>query len=1312
MHNINKKVLIVLSGILIGSLSNQSIAFMKPKSDLRALPNYDIRLDNKSFAVQEPISVSKKQEQQNAVSTLQKELGKEVVARFNANSNIPKHLFSYTGTLTEPRTGTPETIAREFIGNHPTLFGIADKDLNDYQITRNIKTEHNGSTNLSYHQFYQGLEVFNAEIRVNLANNGSIISVGANHVPALTGSVTPKLSASEAVIAGAKSTATKSTFIPIIKSIAQSPNQKIIFEAGPFAADISAALVIFPLGTTPKPAWMVTFVETDTPNVYLILIDAETGEMLYRQNLTKYAASGLVYEESPIATIPPFSNTRVTKLFNGTAVSSNTATSPNGWVTSTTSEGNNVRAEEDWDANNSSPGLTANSTTGNFSFTLDLYQDPTTYRDASITNLFWVNNMMHDWLYDLGFNESAGNFQSDNFGRGGLGSDNVVAQTQDGSGTDNANFYTPADGSRPRMQMYLFTYTSIRRDSSIENDIPIHEFCHGLSNRLVGVYSLEGDQSGGMGEGWSDWYAITLLDDYPKSTTNSIVVGAYVIDDPAGIRRYPYCINTAINPLTYGDMAGEVHDDGEIWCVTLWEMYKLLVQKYGLDTDTTQPWRVETPYDGRERAWLMVTDAMKLSPDSPTMLDMRDAILLADQNDFAGADKALIWQVFAKRGMGYSATSNGDTMFVSEAFDLPPTTPLLQYTSSVIDDSLGNGDSKADAGEHIVMPVSLKNRGIFAATNVTATLTCSSPLITITQNAVTFPNIEIDSTKQSNSPYFAWYSASTTPITNIQFTLQIHSNYSTSLNYNTTSNFSIPIGGYILETVGYNWINATTGSKVTLGDDQGTTINLGFNFSFYGNQYNSVMISSNGYLTFGTTGRTYTNVAIPNSLEPNNMICTFWDDMNPSIAGAAVYYLTSGSAPNRKFTTAWVNVPPYGVTGTGTFEVTLYETSGDIICQYQDVAFQNYAHDSGNSATIGIENSDGTMGLQYSYNTSLVWDGLALRFGLTRSEASPYLNSYGDFSDGSDTTHWYFEKYADGTGPGMLSWSGSLNGQTGVVKITQASGEKGKLTQVFSVPTSGWYTAKAKVATDITTVSKQQKVYLYLQELTNDTAIAATANEVIQPGNGGLGTASTWRDLKISFYAQNTLLGIQLVAINNSGTGVTGSLYADELWVTAGVTKATTVVSIPNSSFDAGTANWLIQVYADGTGPGSWNGYSGLLQGTQAGSEKGKASQTLSLSPVGKNIIGSVRVMSSASTMNYTQKVYLYVYCYDSVYSKVIESGNAILQPGKWNPSQWRVLQFGYLPTTAYNAVQVVAINPIGNPYQAIYFDDLIVSKE
>src|SRR6185312_15861297 len=70
--------------------------------------------------------------------------------------------------------------------------------------------------------------------------------------------------------------------------------------------------------------------------------------------------------------------------------------------------------------------------------------------------LFYLNNFLHDWYYDFGFDEISGNGQARNFGRGGLEGDAIKAEAQDYSGRNNANMSTPADGERPRMQMFVF----------------------------------------------------------------------------------------------------------------------------------------------------------------------------------------------------------------------------------------------------------------------------------------------------------------------------------------------------------------------------------------------------------------------------------------------------------------------------------------------------------------------------------------------------------------------------------------------------------------------------------------------------------------------------------------------------------------------------------------------------------------------------------------------------------------------------------------------------------------------------------------
>lgn len=139
--------------------------------------------------------------------------------------------------------------------------------------------------------------------------------------------------------------------------------------------------------------------------------------------------------------------------------------SPFGWhddngiagVEYTNTRGNNVYAYEDIDDSNL-PGYSPDgSTTLNFDFTLDINQPSNTYLDPAITNVFYMTNIMHDVWYQYGFDEVSGNFQQNNYTNGGLSSDFVIAEAQDGSGMDNANFATPPDGENPRMQMYLWS---------------------------------------------------------------------------------------------------------------------------------------------------------------------------------------------------------------------------------------------------------------------------------------------------------------------------------------------------------------------------------------------------------------------------------------------------------------------------------------------------------------------------------------------------------------------------------------------------------------------------------------------------------------------------------------------------------------------------------------------------------------------------------------------------------------------------------------------------------------------------------------
>ncbi|MFB3896733.1 MAG: hypothetical protein ACE14V_10570 [bacterium] len=344
--------------------------------------------------------------------------------------------------------------------------------------------------------------------------------------------------------------------------------------------------------------------------------------------------------------------------------------------------------------------------------------------------------------------------------------------------------------------------------------------------------------------------------------------------------------------------------------------------------------------------------------------------------------------------------------------------------------------------------------------------------------------------------------------------------------------------------------------------------------------------------------------------------------------------------------------------------------------------------------------------------------GAAFLDGVQTQKISDHVNAFGSFDIMGDLSYWSFEKYGDGTGLGSIAWVDCFGGQSGVAQISQYPGEKGKITQVFSVPSSGWYTARVKVATDIVDKAQQQKVYLYLAELSSNFAIISDANIVIQPGKGGLSTVSTWRELKISFYSSTNLMSVQLVSINPGDSGTYGSLYVDDIWVTPGVAEPIGTITIKNPSFDTDTSGWTLQVYADGTSPGIWtwlsnlNARSGVLLGFQSGGEKGKLSQPVNLFYTQQDAVCSVWVYSGAASSSLTQKIYLYIYSYsNSGYSYIVESGNAILQPGNWPAGVWRKLQFAYAPYTSYNSVQLVGINPAGRSAQSIYFDGVEIKQ-
>ncbi|KAL7785881.1 Fungalysin metallopeptidase domain-containing protein [Trichoderma ceciliae] len=317
------------------------------------------------------------------------------------------------------------------------------------------------------------------------------------------------------------------------------------------------------------------------------------------------------------------------------------------------------------------------SATRTFEYPFSLTQTkPADYRNASITQLFYTANKYHDLLYILGFNEVAGNFQTNNNGKGGLANDFVILDAQDVGGSNNANFATPPDGQNGRMRMYIWTASNPQRDGSLEEGIVLHEYTHGLSTRLTGGPAnsncLRNTEPGGMGEGWGDFFATAIRLKPSDTRTKNYPMGAWAGNDPAGIRQYPYSTSLTTNPLTYKsvDTRLQVHEAGTVWASILYEVLWALIDKHGKNDGEFPTFDSRgVPTDGKFLTMKLVVAGMALQPCSPSFVAARDAILDADQALTGGENLCELWTAFAKRGLGSAARSNLSTR--TESFTVP-----------------------------------------------------------------------------------------------------------------------------------------------------------------------------------------------------------------------------------------------------------------------------------------------------------------------------------------------------------------------------------------------------------------------------------------------------------------------------------------------------------------------------------------------------------------------------------------------------------------------------------------------------------------
>jgi extracellular elastinolytic metalloproteinase len=325
------------------------------------------------------------------------------------------------------------------------------------------------------------------------------------------------------------------------------------------------------------------------------------------------------------------------------------------WVGGDLTDGNNTRVV----SNTGSP-VRAVSVGADLTFK----PDPHGTRDHCATNAFYWCNVMHDFFLLLGFDEAAGNFQHRHAsGAGGFG-DALSVLVRDQMLLGIAFYEHRPDGTSPKIEMGSFA----DRHSALDVDLIIHEFVHGVINRVVGGQltptPLTQQQSVALAEGFCDYYAITIQNFYRRreGRAEDWIFGEYIASSATGLRSRSY----DGYPNTYGFLKKpnmKAHHAGEVWCAALLDLNAALSPAGDRDK-------------GDELGWQLVFNVIRaLHPAEPNFLHARDVVLQEfDAMVAAGAlpaDPALrsaVVDVFRRRGMGKKAKSK-DSKFKSAVED-------------------------------------------------------------------------------------------------------------------------------------------------------------------------------------------------------------------------------------------------------------------------------------------------------------------------------------------------------------------------------------------------------------------------------------------------------------------------------------------------------------------------------------------------------------------------------------------------------------------------------------------------------------------
>ena len=669
---------------------------------------------------------------------------------------------------------------------------VSAKKTSDYVVTSEHISSVSGIHHVYIRQAIDNIEVIGTASSLHTDKNGEIIVSHVNFVKDIdntihsrSASITPEqaiASVSQKMGYGEVVGLKKRTNINQAGRTAYQ-NRAVLYNRGGISnTDIPVKQIYYyEDGVGAKLAWELSIEDKQSSDWYNFIVDANTGEILTKHNFTtscNVAGDHSDHNHNEAVNLDSDCEEEYNTEYNSNKTSTtayvgggsynvyampvespghggrsivtdpaDATGSPYGWhdtngvagAESNFTIGNNCDAYDDRTSaqTGTGSGTNAERADGGASLDFDFTMDTNVNNnggsiDAAVTNLFYWTNVIHDLWYIYGFDEAAGNFQVNNYGNGGVGNDSVRAEAQDGSGTCNANFSTPTDGGRGRMQMYVCN----TRDGDLDNAVIVHEYGHGLSTRLTGGAGNSNclNNNEQMGEGWGDFIGLMMTMEPGDLGTDQRGIGTWLVGqgpNGAGIRPQPY---STTNTQSYADLGSAVvpHGVGSIWSAILWKLNWALIDVHGWDAD------LYYGTGGNNICLRLVVEALKLQPCSPGFVDGRDAILAADQAIYGSANTDTIWQVFASAGLGVGASqgtnnSNNTTDNTAPA----PSVPTVAFSSATGTQGEGSDCSFTD----VIVPLTI---GVEATDVAIATFSVSSTTGTdgedfqLMTNSVTF----------------------------------------------------------------------------------------------------------------------------------------------------------------------------------------------------------------------------------------------------------------------------------------------------------------------------------------------------------------------------------------------------------------------------------------------------------------------------------------------------------------------------------------------------------------------------------------------